>query len=607
MNRDEADRILESGHPLEDAGDIDAALGRYREAVRLAPDYSRGHMNVGNILRKMERWDEALTAYRAATRCEPSSARTRFNLGSLLLELDRYQDAERELLQAMLLDPQLADAAVLLADLYETTNQFDQADEQFTRALNLRPDHVGTLINYATFCIRQGRLERATELLQRAKALDPVLSGAESYLLWALNFMNELDPLSISDRHREVGDRITRAAGPPFTSWANVPDPGRTLRVGYVSGDLLNHPVAMFLRPVLQHHDARAIETFCYSNYRHDNPIARDLRELSAHWRNVADISDDDLADQLRADAIDILVDLSGHTNRNRLAVFARHPVPVQVTWLGYLNTTGLTAMDYRIADAHTDPPRVTEHLHTERLIRMPHSQWCYAPWLEVPPVETPHPDRPDALVFGSFNQYAKISDACLELWGRVLAAVPLASLVILDVRDKDIRKSLLRRLDRYRIDTARVVLREREMLPNYFRAIGNVDIALDTFPYNGATTTLDTLWMGVPVVALRGDRGIARGSYSILQSLAAPELIANSQDEYVDINCRLAVSPEWRNRLRVSLRDRLRASPLMDARRFVSDLESAYRAAWIRWCTSHGPGLKVSDEEHAADSVPRF
>jgi predicted O-linked N-acetylglucosamine transferase (SPINDLY family) len=241
--------------------------------------------------------------------------------------------------------------------------------------------------------------------------------------------------------------------------------------------------------------------------------------------------------------------------------------------------------MDYRICDRYTDPVGTSERFSTEQLVRMPHSQWCYLPWVEVAPVDVPHPDRPDALVFGSFNQFAKISDACLELWSRVLAAVPAASLLILDVRDKDVRKMLLRRLDRYRIDPSRVTLRGRESVPDYFAAIGNVDIALDTIPYNGGTTTLDTLWMGVPVVGLCGDRGIARGSYSILQSLGAQDLIARDAHEYIDINCRLAESPEWRNRLRATLRDRMRSSPLMNAPQFTADLESAYRTVWAEWC----------------------
>jgi predicted O-linked N-acetylglucosamine transferase (SPINDLY family) len=585
QQRREADRILEAAHPLEDAGAVDAALLRYREAVDVAPDYARAHMNVGNALRKLERFDDALAAYRKATQCEPDSPRARFNLGSLLFELDRFAEAEGELLEALRLDPQLADAAVVLADIYETTERAEQAEAQFERARALRPDHVGTLINYARFSVTHGHLDRATELFLHAKAIDPLLSAAESHLLWALNFVRELDPSSIAERHREIGLRIARVAGPPFSHWQNVPERDRKLRVGYLSGDFLAHPVPMFLRPVLQHHDPRSVETFLYSNYRHDNVIARDLRETSGHWRNVTDLTDRELADQLRSDGIDILVDLSGHTNRNRMPMLALHPAPVQITWLGYLNTTGLAAMDYRICDAHTDPPGTTEHLHTERLIRMPHSQWCYLPWVEVPPVDIPHPDRPDALVFGSFNQFTKISDACLDLWSRLLTAVPSASLVILDVRDKEVRKTLLRRLDRYGIDPARVTLRGRESVPTYFDAIGNADIALDTIPYNGGTTTLDTLWMGVPVVALRGDRGIARGTYSILQSLGARDLIANDADEYVEINCRLAASPEWRNRLRATLRDRMRASPLMNAPQFTADLESAYRTVWSEWC----------------------
>jgi predicted O-linked N-acetylglucosamine transferase (SPINDLY family) len=551
-------------------------------------------MNVGNALRRLERWDEALAAYREATTCEPDSPRARFNLGSLLFELDRFAEAEAELLEALRLDPQLADAAVVLADIYETTERAEQAEAQFERARALRPDHVGTLINYAAFSITHGHLERATELMLRAKALDPLLSAAESHLLWELNFVGELDPVSIAERHREIGARIARDAGPPFTHWENTPDRDRTLRVGYLSGDFLAHPVPMFLRPVLQHHDPRVVETFCYSNYRHDNIIARDLRETCAHWRNVTELTDHELADQLRSDRIDILVELSGHTNRNRLPMLALHPAPVQITWLGYLNTTGLTAMDCRICDAHTDPPGTTEHLHTERLLRMPHSQWCYLPWVEVPPVEVPHPDQPDALVFGSFNQFAKISDACLELWSRLLATVPAASLLILDVRDKEVRKTLLRRLDRYRIDPERVTLRGRESVPSYFQAIGNVDIALDTIPYNGGTTTMDTLWMGVPVVALCGDRGIARGSYSILQSLGAQDLIARDADEYVEINRRLAGSPEWRNHQRATLRYRMRTSPLMNAPQFTADLESAYRTVWSEWCATHGNALEA-------------
>jgi predicted O-linked N-acetylglucosamine transferase (SPINDLY family) len=337
----------------------------------------------------------------------------------------------------------------------------------------------------------------------------------------------------------------------------------------------------------LQHHDRSEFEVFGYSNSSQVNAVEPTLRACADHWRTIADLDDSRVIDQIRRDRIDVLVDLSGHTNRGRLAVFARHPAPVQVTWLGYLNTTGVPAMDYRITDAHTDPEGLTEHLHTETLVRMPYSQWCYFAWQDIERVAKPHTQRPGAMVFGSFNQYAKITDRCLALWSRILARVPHAELLVFDVRQEKTKDAFLARIKALGLDPARVTLRGREPVRDYFAALGNVDVALDTLPYNGATTTFDALWMGVPVVGLRGDRGIARGTYSILRTLHADDLIAHSDDEYVAINARLATDPGWRMRLREELRSRLAASPLMDVRGFTRALEDAYRAMWRAWCAS--------------------
>ena len=270
---------------------------------------------------------------------------------------------------------------------------------------------------------------------------------------------------------------------------------------------------------------------------------------------------------------------------RNRLGVFARHPAPVQVTWLGYLNTTGLPGMNYRICDRHTDPEGVAERLHTERLYRLANSQWCYAPVYDVPLIERPHPTHPEAIAFGSFNQYAKISDGCLDLWCRILVEVPEATLLVLDVPAGKTRDVLRRRVAERHIDPDRIVIHGRKSIAEYFETIGHVDIAFDTFPYNGATTTLDTLWMGVPLVALRGERGISRSGYSIMRSLGASELIARDADEYVRLNVQLARDVTRRKELRSTLRRRLERSPLMDATAFVRDLEAGYRQMWRDWC----------------------
>jgi predicted O-linked N-acetylglucosamine transferase (SPINDLY family) len=296
-----------------------------------------------------------------------------------------------------------------------------------------------------------------------------------------------------------------------------------------VSGDFGTHPVSLFLQVVLEQHDHRNFEIYCYSSNGSLDTIPPGISSNAYRVRDVSALDHRRAAEIVRADEVDILIDLAGHTENNRLLVFAMHPAPVQATWLGYLNTTGLTAMDYRICDRHTDPPGETEALHTERLYRMPDSQWCYRPWLDVPLTMDPHPGSP-TVTFGSCNQHLKISDACLDLWCELLRRLPNANLTVLDVRDQYTSESIVGRFARRGIDASRIALRQRQSLPDYYRAIGDFDIALDAYPHNGATTPFDTLWMGVPLVALRGNRGISRASFRILSTLKMPELTADSK-----------------------------------------------------------------------------
>jgi predicted O-linked N-acetylglucosamine transferase (SPINDLY family) len=351
------------------------------------------------------------------------------------------------------------------------------------------------------------------------------------------------------------------------------------LRVGYVSGDLNSHPVAWFIEPVLRHHDRGEVQSYCYST-GHVDTVTERVRAVTDHWRPVAKRSDDDLLEIIDEDEIDILVDLSGHTARHRLAVFARRAAPVQATWLGYLNTTGLSSMDYRITDRFAEPPGMTESLHTEQLARMPHSQWAYVPHtLGVEPRESPRkPGEP--VVFGSFNHMAKLSDGALDLWAEVLREVPEARLRVHAVPDKVASDDVLRRLQERGVSPSRVEMRGRVKPGEYLASIADVDIALDAFPYNGGTTTLDTYWMSVPMVALEGERGISRGSFSIASSAQLDELIARDRAQYVQRNVALARDVDERTRLRRTIRERLRESPVMDPVRFTRDLEALYR----RW-----------------------
>ena len=584
--RKEADRLIDEGQRLEDRGDLEPALRIFQSAAAIAPGYARAYMNVAHVLEQLRRWDDAQVAHRNAVQHSPDYAPARFNLGQFLSRHGGLKEAEEELLAASRLRPDLAEARIALADLYERLERPDEAERQYESAIQIPPTHPGALFNFGMFCLAQGRLKEASDLFAKAKSFAPGMRDAESAVLFALNFRTDLDPETIADRHRAVGEMITSGAIRPFTSWSNGSDPERKLRIGYVSGDFFLHPVAHFLEPVLEHHSSRNVETFCYSSYYTPDPVADSLRQKSHHWRDVHEMDDRRFIECIRQDEIDVLVDLSGHTNRNRLHVFASHPAPVQITWLGYLNTTGLAAMDYRVCDWHTDPDGA-EPLYTEKLLRMPDSQWCYTPWCPAESVAHPHPDQPEAVVFGSFNQVAKISDASIQIWARILRELPDARLFVMDVRQAATGRQLCERFAKHGVEASRLTFRGRESLEGYYASVGQADIALDTFPYNGATTTLDALWMGVPVVALRGERSISRSSYSILKTLEAEELIALSVDEYVAINVRLATDVAWRSQLRMTLRRRLETSPLMDAAKFTQALEQHYRAVWRTWCAS--------------------
>ena len=616
---DAADALIARGNALEDAKQLDAALRCYQDALRIAPHYARAHMNVGNALLQLGRLADAIQATQEAVRCSPAFAAARFNLGTLLAKSRDYAAAETELREALRLRPAMAEAAVALADVFASTGRAAEAELALQQALGIRPDYPGALANLGLLYADQDRVDDAEDMLRHAKSIDPcdaavnialanlllktgrsseaglafgealehdtTLPELRSGFLFSLNFNPDLDPVAVFDAHVQQGVEMTRTAGPPFVIWNNSPDPDRRLKVGYVSGDLGLHPTGLFLRPVLEQHDRSRFEIHCYSNREHVADVTQMLQRAAGHWNVVATIEDNELARRIRDDGIDILVDLSGHTARNRLDTFARHPAPVQVTWLGYLNTTGVPAMDYRICDRHTDPSGAAERLHTERLYRLAHSQWCYAPVYSVPLIEDPHVGHPEAVVFGSFNQYAKISEACLDLWCPILVEVREATLVVLDVPSGNTRDSFRRRVAQRGVDPDRIEIRGRQSIGEYFQQIGNVDVALDTFPYNGATTTFDTLWMGVPVVALRGERGISRSGFSIMQSLPAPELIAADADEYIRLNVRLARDAGWRRELRSTLRPRLQSSPLMDSASFVHDLEAGYREMWRDWC----------------------
>jgi predicted O-linked N-acetylglucosamine transferase (SPINDLY family) len=383
--------------------------------------------------------------------------------------------------------------------------------------------------------------------------------------------------------HREFARRY----GQPVesTPHANAKDVNRRLRIGYISGDFRDHSVAFFIESVLERHNRKAFEVFCYYNFMHADSVTERLKARADHWRDVAALNDDDLVSLIRSDVIDILIDLSGHTAHNRLLALARKPAPVQVTWLGYLNTTGLDAMDYRITDAHASPEALFDDVHTEELIRLPGSQWCYRPHKDSPGIVPPPSIKSGFITFGAFTNLAKIGQPVIDLWSRLLEKMPESRLLIVGRGLGTVGDDFLSRFARNGLAVERISLREFGPFEEYLSLHDTVDIVLDTFPFTGGTTSCHALWMGVPIVTIVGDTPASRGGASILNTIGLGEFVAQTAQQYLDVAANLASNPGRLAELRATMRERMAASPLMDETRFTRHLEKAFRSMWRTWC----------------------
>ncbi len=611
--------MIAEGNRKESAGNPREACEHYRSAVDVAPGYAKAHLNLGIGLEAIGDGEGALKSYKAALVIDPKEAYANYNLGNLLYSRGKPDEAERLLRLALELMPEFPEAHVALSNVYDSQGSFAAAAKALETALEQRPDYAGAWLNYGLVLKKLQRLSEAESALRRAIGIDPgfptayqalgaVLRGqsrieealeafgtarrlaperfdAESDELFTLNFSDDISVDALFARHRAFGERMEGAYPPRFGPFRNPRDPGRRLRVGYVSGDFYRHPVALFATPLIERHNRSACEVYCYSTGATSDGVTRQIRALADAWRDVASMSNAELADAVNRDQIDILVDLSGHSGVSRLGVFAQQPAPVQVTWLGYANTTGLTRIQYRLCDGNTDPPGLTERSHTESLLRLPTSQWCYRPPIPVHCSENPPCKQNGFITFGSFNHVSKLSPSVRRLWGEILTRLPDSHLVIANVPEERVTESLLRDLESAGIAASRIAVVPHVALEEHFRWFNAVDIALDTTPYGGVTTTCDTLWMGVPVITLSGTRLASRSSASILSTVGLPGWIASTPGDYVRLAVEFARDVAGIAELRQTLRGKMRTSPLMDEPRFARDVEEAYRHMWRAWC----------------------
>jgi len=601
--------LVADGNRLEREGRLAEACALYRRAIEADPSHAAAHLNLGAALEASGDPGAAGDAYRALLERDPGNPYANYNLANLALARGAAETAEALLRQALGAKPDFAEAHVALANRLDSRPE--EAAEHLRRAIAQRPAYAGAWYNYGLILHRLDQLDAAEDALRRAIELDPAYVPAyqvlaailrsearidealqlyaaarrrapeafdlESAALFTLLFSEAVSAADLFARHRAFGERLEQAA-PKLFLHENSKDPKRRLRIGYVSPDFHRHPVALFMIPVLARHDRSGFEIRCYSTGTSADSVTSELRGLADGWREAAAMSDAELAHAIRADGIDILVDLAGHAGDSRLGMFARLPAPVQASWLGYLHTTGTRCIQYRLCDSHTDPAPESEKLHAEKLVRLPHSQWCYRPFLTIAHVPAPPCLANGYVTFGSFNHPSKISPATRRRWSELLARAPGSRLVVVGVPAGRTTESLRRDLAAGSVGESRIRIVPRVPLDEYFRWFDSVDIALDTSPYSGGTTTCDALWMGVPVVTAPGARSVSRSAASLLTTLGLGDWIAAAPEEYVARAAEKARDVAGLAKLRATLRSRMQASPLMDEAGFTRDLENAYR-----------------------------
>jgi protein O-GlcNAc transferase len=620
---DFAEALNNLGGALLEQGHIGDAIDCFQHAVTARPAYAEAYCNLGVAYKADFRLEEALVCFENAVHlkpefadpyamlaltnadlqrhvqalawCEktlamwPDSPAAHFNLGVAFANMDRTREAIASFEQAITRKPAFADAWNNLGVAFKEEGRFDEAVAAFEQAIALREGFAEAYNNLGSALKDQGKPDASRQMYEQAIALAPNYVAAHNNLLLSMQYAAGITQQQLFELHLRFAAQFEPALAPQRFSHTPGRERAKRLKIGYVSPDFRRHAVAFFIEPILARHDKTKVEVYCYYSHVINDEFTARIRADADHWIACRSMSDQQLAERIHADGIDILVDLAGHTSGNRLLAFARKPAPVQLTYIGYPSTTGLSSMDYRLTDAWAEPPGQSEHVNVETLWRLPEVFCCYVAHPASPAV-IDHPPCEDNghITFGCFNNYAKVSDATIVLWAAILQQVPDARLMleILGLDNPGMRDEVQARFARLGIAPERLVLIANAR-KNQFVLYNRIDIALDPFPCNGGTTSFDTLWMGVPFVTLAGSNFISRLGVTILHNGGLDELIGEDEAAYVRIAVDLARDPARLRRLRTGLRERTRASPLMDMARFTRHLEQAYRGMWETWCDS--------------------
>ena len=623
------------GNCLRDHGAPQDAAQACRRALQLKPDYAEAFNNLGNALKDLGLVDDMVEAYRRAAELRPDIAEIQCNLGNALLAVKDFKASIAASRRAIELNPAFAEAFINLGTALSEQKLWPEAIDAYRRATQLRPDLAEANLNLANALSNRGFIEEAQATLSRVKRVDPAVAKAHMNLGYAFMSQGMLDQ-AIDHYRRAVAINPTQAEDHSYlvysvglhpaysarrifeeaSAWAtkhakpladeiqvhgNERSPERKLKIGYVSPDYRDHVLGWFMPPILANHDREKFEVHCFSAAKKPDDWTRQLQSLTDRWHDVANLDDAELADLIRREQIDILVDQAVHCIGNRLLTFARKPAPVQVSYLAYFGTTGMGMMDYLLCDPYLELlGDEWQYCFSEKLIRLPRTYWCYRPNTFSPEVGPLPAIKNGCITFGCLNNFSKVNPSVWNAWCRILTLVPNSRLIVHAGSDEalhQVSERTAKLLIASGIDPGRVELLGRQTVAAYLATYQRIDIALDPFPYTGGATTCDALYMGVPVITLAGKTSVSRGGYSLLSNVGLGELVAHSTDQYVQLAIDLAFDIPRLKKIHENLRPQMQASALMDEPRFIGDLEAAYRIMWERWCGKH-----VTDRERAGE-----
>ncbi len=583
----EKNDLLAFAEKMHASGDLILAETSYRALLEKNSDSVSLNHVLGSVLLDQKRYEEAAWYLRKASEIDPGNAKIIYSMGQFHHRQLEHDEAQRCYESAIEIQPDLFAAYNALATIYGLHRDYYKARKYIAKAIEIKPNSSIAHFNLGILQCETGNLKDGLALLRRSICLDPTNSLVHSTLLLFLHYQPLLSKELLYEEHCEWQKKHAVSRDEPVQH-RNNKDPRRRLKIGYISPDMHVHSVAYFFVSILKSHSKSEYETFCYSDSVIDDSMTATLRTLADHWRDIGLRNDEYVLQCIRDDEIDILIDLAGHTGDNRLKALSSKPAPVQVTYLGYPNTTGLDSIDYRLTDIWADPPQEKGRYYSEKLVYLPDGFLCFQAAANLPDVAPAPFNENGYITFGSFNNLQKMNINTIALWASVLNIVP-NSRIVLKARglgDKNARQRITKEFSQFGVARERIkILSYEQKITDHLMIYSLIDIALDTFPYNGTTTTCEALWMGVPVITLKGDMHLSRVGESIMQQANLIDLIAETPENYIEIVAGIAGNPDLLNHLRGNLRPHVRHSKLMDAKSFISHLELTYREMWRHYC----------------------